>query len=77
MIIPGFRIQNILETYYKYIRWAEKKARGSADRSRERERVAFSVEGRKKQICQKAANQVIERLTKAKDTTGSFPGESQ
>lgn len=77
MRVCGFQIQNILKTYYRNIRWGEKKAEGREEPYHGREKVEVSVEGRKKQICQKAAHQVIQRLTMSKNTRTSFPEESQ
>jgi len=77
MRICGFRIQNILKTYYKSTRWGEKKAEGREERSHGRDKVEISVEGRTKHICQKAADQVIQRLTMPENTPTSFPEESQ
>lgn len=76
MTVAGFQIQSIVKTYHKNIRWTGKRAEGSEDRSVSRDRVEISVEGRKKQVCQKAANQVVERLTRAKNSTAAFPEES-
>lgn len=77
MRICGFQIKNILKTYYKNIRWGEKKAERREERYHGRDKVEISVEGRKKKICQKAADQVIQRLTTPKNTPTSFPEESQ
>jgi len=75
MTVSGLQIQNILKIYHRSIRWDEEKVGGSQERPDRRDRVEISVEGRKKQIRQKAADQVIERLTRAKDSRASFPRE--
>jgi len=77
MTIAGFQIRSIVKTYHKNIRWSEKRAVRDTGRSHGSDRVKISVEGRRKQVCQKAANQVIERLTRAKNTKASFPEESR
>lgn len=73
----GFQIQTILKAYHKSFRWIRTKAGDRGERSNDRNRVEISVEGRKKKICQKAANCVIEKLTRAEDTRVTLPKESQ
>lgn len=71
MTISVFRIYNLLKAYHKNLQWSFEKSRSDAKRSQERDRVEISVEGRKEQIRQKAARDVLERLTSAKDATAS------
>jgi hypothetical protein len=77
MPILGFQIQTILKTYHKNVWWTKKKPAGGEDQSHDRDRVETSVEGRKKRIRQKAANNVIERLTRPRNTTVPLPKDSQ
>ncbi len=77
MTLSGFQIQTILKTWHKNFRWIRKKPGGGEDQSHDRDRVETSVEGRKKRIRQKAANHVIERLTRARNTTVPLPKDSQ
>lgn len=67
MIISVFRIYNLLKAYHRNLQWSLEKSRGDAKRSQERDRVEISVEERKKRIRQKAASEVLERLTSAKE----------
>ena len=77
MTISGLQIQNILRIYHKSIWWEEERARGNQERVDGRDQVEISVEGRKKQIRQKAAGQVIDKLTRAKASATSFPEETR
>ncbi len=77
MTVSCLRIRNILKTYRKNLRWAESEMEDSEERARERDRVEISVEGRREQICQKAANHVVDRLTKAEKTKASSPEEDK
>jgi hypothetical protein len=77
MAVSGFYIQSILKTYHKSIRWSSKKAGGHENRSHDRDKVKLSVEGRKRQICQRAASHVIEKLTRVKKARAALPEESR
>ncbi|MBW2056266.1 MAG: hypothetical protein JRH07_11505 [Deltaproteobacteria bacterium] len=77
MAIAGFQIQSIIRTYHRNIRRMERRTGNRAEQSPGRDLVEISVEGRKKQICKKAADQVIQRLTRAADPGASLPKESR
>ena len=72
MTISDFRIQSILKTYRKTIRWTQKKAETSEEGSEGSHRVESAMRERKKRIFKKAASHVIERLTRARNATASF-----
>jgi hypothetical protein len=76
MTNSGFHIHGLLKTHHRNVRWEEKKGDGSGDRTDEAEKLEISVEGRKKQICKKAANKVIERLTRTGSIAVPFSEES-
>jgi hypothetical protein len=76
MIMSGAQIQSILKTHHKSVRWGEKKREVIENRSIERHRVEISVEGRKKQIRERATHQMIERLTGAQKTSASPRGKT-
>lgn len=71
MTIAGFRIQNILKTCRKGIRGDEEEG------TREPDSTKISFEGRRALIRQRAAVDLIKRLTKASNMPPSPPEESE
>jgi len=77
MTIAGFRIQNILKTCRKGIRGDEEEPKREEGGTREPDSTKISFEGRRVLIRQRAAVDLIKRLTKASNMSASPPEESQ
>ena len=71
--VRSFQILNILKTYDKHVRSGERKASGCKVNPSGRDRVQVSAEGRKKQVYQKAAGEVVEKLTRRENPGDSSP----
>jgi hypothetical protein len=77
LTVSSVQIQSMLKTYHRNRLWVGKHAKGRVERWSQRDRVEIPVEGGKRRICQKAANQVIDRLTRFKNKGASTSEESQ
>ncbi len=76
MTVAVFRIQNILRACHKSIRWYGKKTEIDEESAHGPDPSRLSFNGRRERIRQKAAIELIERLTKAADISTSSSGES-
>jgi hypothetical protein len=77
MTISVLQVQNILKIYHRNTRGNERRAEKTERPFDGRERVEISAEGRRRQIRQNAADQMIERLTRAEGATISFSKETR
>lgn len=77
MTTAGFRIQNILKICRKGIRGGAEKPKREEEGTREPDSTKTSFEGRRALIRQRAAVDLIKRLTKSSNMPVSPPEESQ
>jgi hypothetical protein len=63
----GFGIQRIVKTYHKSILWTRGKTADDDEGSAERDKAEISIEARKRQVCQRARKQVLEKLTRTEN----------
>ncbi len=76
MTISSFQILNILKTYDRHVRSGQRKASRDKVNPSGRDRVEIPVEGRRKQVYQKAAGEVVEKLTRGENPGDSSPERS-